>query len=251
MAQVIPIPGAVNFRDFGGYATPHGRVRYGRLFRCGHLAGLTDEGRGAVLDLGLETICDLRFSQERVDDPTPLPRERPRRVEVPMDPGSAVQLRSAQRDVGLDVEARRRFMQDINRELATDHAEDYRRVFDALLETEHGGFLVHCTAGKDRTGLAAALIKRVLGVSLQDVERDYLLTNEVMDFENFVLPRLKARYPELSASQVEALSGVHSSYLEAAFAAIDEQFGSFEAFLSDGLGLTESARRELIGRYVA
>ena len=251
MLRVIEVEGAVNFRDFGGYRTATGgRVTSGRLFRCGQMADLTGAGRQHIIDLGVETICDLRFPEERDGDPTPFPMQLPRRMEVPMDPGSAVALRGALGNTELTPEDRRRFMREIYRELAVEHVDAYRRVFDALLETANGGFLVHCTAGKDRTGLAAAFIQRVLGVSEADATDDYLLTNETIDFEGFILPRWRANNPQVTLADVKALSGVEPSYLQTAFTAIDEEFGSFAGFVSDGLRLTTDQRRLLNDRYL-
>ena len=251
MPQVIDVDGGVNFRDFGGYRTVSGgRIRTGRLFRCGQMANLTEAGREQLLDLGVATICDLRFPDERDGEPTPFPSHHPRRVEVPMDPGSAVQLRMALDNRALSAFERREFMREINRELAVEHVTDYRLVIDALLETPNDGFLVHCTAGKDRTGLACAYIKRVLGVSREEAVSDYLMTNDVIDFEGFILPRVQQTYPDATLDDVKSLSGVRASYLEAAFSAIDAEFGSFDQFVTDGLRVTTRERRVLIERYV-
>jgi protein-tyrosine phosphatase len=246
----IALPGAVNLRDFGGYQTADERlVQRGRLFRSGSLAHLTGEGQRAFADLGVALICDLRCPDEQSDEPTPFPPHAPRRLEIPIDPGSAVAMRAQLRETTVALQARIDFMVGINRELARDHADDYARMFEGLLELEEGAFLVHCAAGKDRTGFACALILHALGVPEQTVLEDYLLTNQVMDFDGYMVPRLLARYgastPDRDA--VMALAGVRPEYLRAAYAAIEAEFENVEHYVEKAVGL-DAAARELLRR---
>ena len=246
--RYLPLPGTINLRDFGGYATRHGRtVRRRRLFRSGHMAHLCEQGQAGFLELGIETICDLRRSEERAAEPTPVPDDIARRVEIEIDPGSAIAMRSALADADLHLEDRIRYMIDINRELARDHADHYARMFEALLETE-GGFLIHCAAGKDRTGFGCALILHTLGVDEQTILEDYLATNDFVDIEGQVLPRLARIYGERPLPDhdtIMALAGVRSEYLEAALTVIEEEFEGMEAYLERAVGLDEAARQRL------
>ena len=92
-SRVQAVEGSVNFRDFGGYTTEDGTpVKAGLLYRCGTLAYLTDQGRQQLLDLGIELICDLRRPDEKTTEPTPF-ADHPQRLEIPIDPGSAVVMR--------------------------------------------------------------------------------------------------------------------------------------------------------------
>jgi protein-tyrosine phosphatase len=247
----IALTGAVNLRDFGGYATADGRrVRRGRLFRSGSLAHLSDDAQRGFTALGIELICDLRRPEEQHEEPTPFPPHAPRRLEIPIDPGSAIEMRAQLGRAELALQERIEFMVSINRELARDHAEDYARMFEGLLELETGGFLVHCAAGKDRTGFACALILHALGVPEDTVLEDYLLTNEIMDFEGYMMPRLLARYgadaiPDRDA--VMALAGVRPEYLRAAYEAIEGEFENVEHYVERAVGL-DAAARELLRR---
>src|SRR5262249_17225888 len=155
------------------------------------------------------------------------PAHDPRRVCVEIDPDSAIRLRAALEKSVLGVAERIRFMLAINRELARMHTAEYRRVFEALESSGNQGFLVHCAAGKDRTGFGVAAIQLALGVPRETVIEDYLLTNVAMDFESFILPRLKARYGDIDVEAARALSGVRAEYLHAAFDEVDAGFGSF------------------------
>lgn len=252
--RTLPLPGAVNLRDFGGYETADARrVRRGRLFRSGTLAHLSPDARTRFAEIGVALICDLRRPEEREREPTPLPPHAPRRLEIPIDPGSAVALRAELARGGLTLEQRIDFMVGINRDLARAHAEDYARMFEGLLELDGGGFLVHCSAGKDRTGFACALILHALGVSEQTVLEDYLLTNEAMDYEGYVLPRLAARFEtaaEPDREAVMALAGVRPEYLAAAYAAIREEFQGVEHYIERAVGLDSAARQRLQTRYL-
>lgn len=251
MKRILDIPGAVNLRDFGGYETTAGaRVRSGVLYRSGIMSNMTPAGRAAFSGLGVTVICDLRRDDERADAPTPFPDHDPRQIHIPIDPGSAASMRK--RGTGLlDAEERVRLMLEVNREFARDHAADYRRVFQSLSEADGDGFLIHCTAGKDRTGFGVAVILLALGVDRDLVVEDYLLTNEAMDFEGFILPRLRASYGDhVTHEDARAVSGVRADYLHAALDEVERVFGSFDRYLCDGVGVDASRRARLRERYL-
>ncbi len=251
MKRILDVPGAVNLRDFGGYETTDGRrVRGGVLFRSGMLASLTPAGQAAVRDLRIGVICDLRREAERELEPTPFPSHDPRQVHVSIDPDSAVKLRDALQGSTLDLAARVRFMTEINRELARAHRAEYRRVFGALESAEDRGFLIHCAAGKDRTGFGVAAIQFALGVPRETVIEDYLLTNEAMDFERFILPRLRANYGDVDIDEAKALSGVREEYIHAALDEVETSYGSFDAYLDGALGIDARRRAALRERYL-
>jgi len=252
--RTIVLEGAVNLRDFGGYATEDGgAVRRGRLFRSGTLTHLSEAGMRAFAELDVALICDLRRPEEQHEEPTPFPPEAPRRLEIPIDPGSAIAMREQLGNAGLALQQRIDFMVAINRDLARDHAEDYARMFEGLLELESGGFLVHCAAGKDRTGFACALVLHALGVPEHTVLEDYLLTNQAMDFERYLLPRLMARYGQdavVDREAVMALAGVRPEYLKAAYQAIEAEFEGVEHYIERAVGLDAAARARLRARLV-
>lgn len=250
----IPLPGAINLRDFGGYATTDGaRVRRQRLFRSGHMARLDPAAHPDFERLSIHTICDLRRPAEREESPTPFPAGTPRRVEIEIDPGSAVAMRAALADADLHLEDRVRYMVDINRELARHHASDYARMFEALLEIEDGGFLIHCAAGKDRTGFGCALILHTLGVDEETILDDYLATNDFVDIDGQVLPMLQRWYgdrPLPDHETIMALAGVRPEYLRGALAVIEDEFEGMEAYLERTVGLDAAARALLRERLV-
>jgi protein-tyrosine phosphatase len=251
MKRILEIPGAINLRDFGGYTTTDGRrVRSGVLFRSGMLAQLTALGQVAVRDLGIGLICDLRRDAERTQEPTPFPAHDPLQVHVSIDPDHGVKLREGLEYDGLDVAQRIHYMIEINRELARVHTAEYRRVFDALWSAGDRGFLIHCAAGKDRTGFGVAAILFALGVSRDVVIEDYLLTNEAMDFERFILPRLRDNYGDIDVEAAKVLSGVRLEYIAAALDEVDANYGSFDVYLERALGIDARHRAALRARYL-
>ena len=108
MKRILDVPGAVNLRDFGGYATAQGgRVRTGMLYRSGMLATLTPAGQAALRDLGIGLICDLRRDDERALEPSPFPAHDPLHVQISIDPDSGIKLREAIESYdGLDLAGR-------------------------------------------------------------------------------------------------------------------------------------------------
>lgn len=252
--QSISIDGAVNLRDLGGYQTEQGHsVRRGMLLRSGTLAYLSEGGRESFADLGVALICDLRRAVERDEEPTPDLPGTPQRLEIPIDPGSAIVMRERLGAENLSLEDRVRFMSEITAELIRDHADDYASMFEGLLNMEDGAFLVHCSAGKDRTGIACALILHALGVPEETVIADYLLTNQTIDYEGFVLPRLVQRYESAQLPDRElvmALAGVREEYVRAAYQAIHDSFADVEHYIEAAVGLDALAREELRQRYL-
>lgn len=240
------LPSVANFRDFGGHITTSGaRVRRGRLFRSGLLCDLdaTDQARLVALDLRL--VCDLRSDEECTVTPTPPLDASPRHIHLPIEPGKRLA------DLPIEVqqvtpEKRSERLEIIYVEFAEDHAHVYAEYFDELLNLDTGASLVHCTAGKDRTGFAAAVLLRSLGVSQAEVMRDYLRSNDMLDFGRFIAPRLQHFYQfEFTPEYARQVSQARAGYLDAAFAALDSQWGSFEAYLERGLGIDVKRRKRL------
>jgi len=252
--QSISVDGAVNLRDLGGYRTQSGRqVKRGKLLRSGTLAYLSQEGRQQFEELDVALICDLRRDVERNEEPTPFPVGAPERLEISIDPGSAIAMRERLGRVELGLGERVNFMASVTAELVRDHADDYAAMFAGLLDMRGGAFLVHCSAGKDRTGIACALILHALGVPEETVIADYLLTNQTIDYEGFVLPRLAARFESdvlPPKESIMALAGVREEYLRAAYDAVKTQFDDVEHYIEAAVGLDDDARRELQGRYL-
>ena len=239
ITYVVPLEGGSNFRDFGGYRTSDGgTARRGLVFRSAHLGGLTDTDRSALGKLGVKTIVDLRGVNEAAETPHLIEGLACKVVGANIEPQLGEHLRA-----GLENGTLTPF---VVMELLTDHYRDYprrgasgfRTLFTTLSDGTHRPLVFHCTAGKDRTGFASALLLTLLGTHWDDVMEDYLRTNELWTGH-------VGRYPELDIDTRAALVEARRPYLEAAFAAVREDHGSIEAFAEKALGLDAKARERL------
>ncbi|MEM1403724.1 MAG: tyrosine-protein phosphatase [Pseudomonadota bacterium] len=249
-ARILSLSGSPNFRDAGGYSCAGGTLRWGQLFRSGHLAKLSAEEQRQVESLGLELIVDLRRPDERDSEPTPLP-ETIARIHANITPGSqGSAIYSDSTQLG-GPEAMFRFMCDINREFVESQTATFADIFEQLLDSGARRVLVHCSAGKDRTGFMVAMIQLLLGVDVDDVRDDYMLSRRYYLPQDH-LPRVREKYAvgHLSDEDLLPMMQTEVDYLNSALDAIESGFGTVDQYLMEGLKLGESERREFRRRFV-
>jgi protein-tyrosine phosphatase len=244
--RLLPLAGAHNFRDLGGYRTEDGRaVRWGLLYRSDDLEALTNTDLRFLKKIGIRLVCDFRSDYERAREPDRLPLEDPPEVELlpieneNFDPRAVEAMIRARSVDDVDFDA---LLIESNRSFATANTHQYARMFERIGERENLPALVHCTAGKDRTGFASAIILLALGVPRETVFEDYLLTN-VYTANEIEKTLMMIRVYLLSAEgaeRIRPLLGVRRDYLQAALDAIDEHYGSVEVYLRDGLGVSDA-----------
>jgi protein-tyrosine phosphatase len=241
-ARVLPFEGASNFRDLGGYPGRGGRpVRWRRLFRSAHLGKLTAADRALLQRLGVVRAFDFRGVDERAGEPYQWPGLQQHSLSI--EP-SVVQRMQDMLAAGerLDAAAAARLMRELYRSLVNDQAHRFAAMFEQLLQDDAPAVL-HCTAGKDRTGYAAALVLLALGVPRDLVMQDFLLSNALY------------RRPELPATQtprdaLEVLWRVEEGFLQAALEAMETDHGGIDRYLERRLGLGPAALRALAQRYL-
>ncbi|WP_369206700.1 tyrosine-protein phosphatase [Streptomyces sp. PU-14G] len=223
-----------NFRDAGGYRTTDGRwVAMGKLYRSASLDRLSAADRRTLRRLGIDPVLDLRTAGEARKQPDALGKgQRARRLDVlgggesiaNTQPTSAQHARTLLRDSYGDFVAKK------------TGREAYRDLFGAAADPDGKAVLYHCTAGKDRTGWASAALLTALGVPRSTVVRDYLASNRYLTSYN---RQARAHLPDAVEDAYEPLLGVREPYLDASFARVDRDYGTFDHYLSSGLHLAD------------
>ncbi len=242
----IALQGASNFRDLGGYAGLDGRpVRWRRIFRSDHLGEITPADQQRLAALGLTRTFDFRGENERAAAPCQL--DGVTRHALTIEPSVVQRLQTLEAaGQALTAELVTGLMEDLYRGLVRQHAQRFASLFRHLLLDDplHQGPLVfHCTAGKDRTGVAAALILLALGVPRDVVEADYLLTNQL-----YQRPALHASV--LPEEVLAVLWKVQPRFLAAALQVIDGEAGGLDRYLAERLGVGPAERAALHSRYL-
>lgn len=239
--RVLALEGGRNFRDLGGYPTRDGRrVRWGRLFRSGSMARLTEADWEHLVGRGVRTVCDLRTSGERIAEPFAW-RDSEGLTYFARDYETSFgELRKVMASPFASGEAARAGMIAGFRELPFEQAPAYRALFGHLKANEVP-LVVNCSAGKDRAGTAAALILSALGVAREIVVEDFALTNRTVDLYGAMMRPgrthgIAGQPPEVA----RAILNADPAYIGAALDSILERHGSVEAFLSDILDVNAS-----------
>ena len=247
----VGVSAARNFRDPGGYATAEGlHIKKGILYRSDRVGNLSPEDVEIIVDLGVRTVYDLRSEKERERDPQKL-SELDALVLVslpiyyePMDP-EVIRRRI------LDADVKKgdfhQMMVESYRAYALDYCARLSPLIRGLAESGDLPALIHCTHGKDRTGVAIAITLRALGVPQETILEDYMLSNEFWktEAERFSCLASWASLFRTPRDEIRALLEVRPEYLDAAFAAIDEKYGSFDNYLHRCLYIDDATLERL------
>ena len=246
--RTIAVPGTSNFRDFGGSATDSGAaVVSGRLFRSAHLGGVGADGAGRLAALGIATIIDLRGTAERAAAPAAFAAAHGIDVvSAPIEPASSPLIRALLTEVRAGAAEIRDIMIDSYRGFAGPEAPRFGRALAALAENCEAPLVIHCTAGKDRTGFLVAIVQALLGVPRETILAGYEATNRAWDRA----PSAAIPLP-LDPAAREALLTADRDYLEAAFATIAARHGSVADFARAALGDDAHALDRLTERLIA
>jgi protein-tyrosine phosphatase len=241
MQRAALMVGAPNFRDLGGYSSRDGkRVAWRKVFRSGSLAQLNDADLEKMKELGIKTIVDFRGTDEAALEPSRCP-EGVTIIHLPVGVGhiDTASIMQHLMSGAIDSAQSIAFMKETNRLFVTDFATQYREFFRILLQPERYPLVFHCTAGKDRTGFAAAMLLSALDVEWDTIMEDYLLTNQYVK-----PPAHLTGVPDEALPALRQVWGVQPEFLGAAKAEIIQQYGSIERYLFQVLkiGNEEKAR---------
>jgi protein-tyrosine phosphatase len=253
----VPLAGGTNFRDLGGYACDDGRrVQWGRVFRSGHLLHLTEAGKTVFAGLGIQTVCDFRLSEERQHENAVLPNA-PMIETLGIAPGRndrfyLHRLFASTENPLLIVDA----VHEMVRAFVLECAGHYTRMFEVLLASPPHGILLNCSAGKERTGVGAALLLLALGVPRATVRYDFMLSGRYFPVTaeiDRVIQKYSVKLPDRdqAAALIMPLLETRESYADCIFDAIDAEYGSDTHYLHRAIGLNESQLARLRDIYTA
>jgi protein-tyrosine phosphatase len=246
------LEGVRNFRDIGGLETADGRrVRHGRYFRSGHLAKPTETDRKTLTGLGIRLVVDLRSPADIELDGEDFLPDGARWMNLPMtDParhsdfwadiksGDVALLRERLGDGKAEAMIARDYRDQIVR-----RADNHATLLNALIHTEGMPAVVHCSAGKDRAGIAAALVQRIAGVPDDAIIANYLESND--PGKRYTPNAEKAPVREELMELFQPFLAVREEYLVGALETMDTHWGGFDAYLTEGLGFGTEQRERL------
>lgn len=240
--RVIPFEGGHNFRDLGGYSTRDGRVvARGLVFRSGTMAELSDQDHAILDALGLKVVCDFRSSSERGRRPSRFPASAQFEIWSRDHDMSVGDITVALRSPGATAETARQHIMEAYRDLAYEQAPSYRELFHRIASGPLP-LVFHCAAGKDRTGIAAALLLDLLGVERDIIAQDYALTDAFFarGCELVAMDPFGDKLKGIDQSIWEPMMRADPVYLATMFDTLEERHGSAQGFLREELGLGDA-----------
>ncbi|WP_376698752.1 tyrosine-protein phosphatase [Listeria booriae] len=243
--RTIPLEGCFNFRDLGGYVNTAGKtVKWGKLYRSSLLTNITEKDKDTLEKLGLSWICDLRSTSEIAAKPTPALAHIKNR-HIPIGTAKNESTESQKIDIPDDHRVYEPLMGESYR-VFVQSKDGFREIFNDIIEKEEVPFLFHCTAGKDRTGVLGALLLKLLDVPENTILADYELTNQYADN---ILGEMQGLVNAFSNSEKKIdlenfrpMAEARPAYLEIAFDEMQKEYGSVDAYLEKGIGITPSEK---------
>jgi protein-tyrosine phosphatase len=222
--RLLPTEGLCNLRELGGYPVaaetgPAKQIKWGLLYRAGELSAMTANDKKLLEERNIRTIVDFRSDSERKAMPDAEIATVKKRMELPIDAGNLM-------DMVFTFDGAEKEMQKLYAAMPAEAIPVYRVLFELLSDPSNTPLLYHCTAGKDRTGLASALILYALGAAEETIYKDYLESTRLL--RERLAPQLE-RQPYLVPYMT-----VQESYLETAYAEI-QKYGGFEKYLQNEL----------------
>lgn len=241
--RFVSLTGGYNFRDLGNYKTSNNRrVRQGRVFRSGSIANLTPDDIDQLARLGIKTICDLRSGPERIASPNRWIEQGDFNYWSGKESQATGDPIPILKRCLITADETRQVACGIYRQMPYEQADSYREIFKRLT-TGNTPLVFHCAAGKDRTGVASALILAALGVARETIVADYILTDQVIDriCATFLADSRHAAAIETPREVWFPVLEADPLYLETMFQEIKGRHGSVEGYLAEVIGLDRLA----------
>jgi len=244
----VRLQGAVNFRDVGGYATNDGhRVKWHKIYRSADISKLTDSDLNKVAQIKIVDVVDLRGVNESKGAPDKL---NPGMDYILCPAGSDADLSNWMKQIST-LKSGGDSMMIIYYSNTQFLSDRYKPLFSKLTALpDESALLLHCTAGKDRTGIGTALVLYALGVPYPTIMEDYLATNYYRAEDNEKKIKQMFMFMHIDDHVARDLLSAKKEYLDATFAAIMKQYGSVDKYLKAGLGLDDHAIQILKSKYL-
>lgn len=268
--QFLPVKGIANARELGGYPVQGGTVRSGLLLRTAHLADATDADIRYLSGLPVVKVIDFRMEEEKkgtADRPVPGAEH----IALPVDASANAAAEASEKDRkrftdGKKFDYKKIIMlaafNDMAKKIAREMyptlffdpgcQKQYAEFFRIILSTENGAVLFHCTQGKDRAGIASALLLAALGADRETIIADFDVTNKVYEADVRKYTRRVKFWggKEEEIGVVKAILGCNTDNFVKTLDRIDAEYGSLDAYLEKAIGVSGADREVLRGRYV-
>jgi protein tyrosine/serine phosphatase len=253
--RVLKLDGVHNFRDYGLYTGADGaKIKSGLLWRSAQHGDASDQDLADMHALGIKTVVDLRGPSEREAKPCRRHPEFDAQVFTYPEETAGLALHTEAADgVITAAEARAAMVRLYEGIPFRENLVPMIRCYFEVLRRAEGPSLVHCVAGKDRTGFAVALAQHALGVSHDDILADYELTNQAGNIEARIAAgaaQIRAHRGDISDETIRTLMGVEAEYLVTAFEHAAGRHGSIDAYLAEVIGVDAAMRDALREAYL-
>jgi protein-tyrosine phosphatase len=243
-SRLVPLEGGINFRDIGGYLNTQGQtVRWRKIMRCGHLANLTDGDLNTLETIGVSRIHDFRREEEQNQNPSCA-------IRADFIDDYQVSIGDISRfweflfDGQLSAESSHELVVNSYRNCIQVVIPAFSRFMRHIVDNADSASVFHCSAGKDRTGMAAALILSALDIPRDTIVADYMLTIEHYNSDkliDIVEGHLRdAKVEHWDRSWLVPYCSVHEDNIVAFLEAIDAEYGDVKSYLISGLGLSQA-----------
>ena len=247
--RMIRLQGALNFRDLGGYPTKDGKqVKWGKIYRSAEINNLTNSDVNTLDNLAINYVMDFRGPAEVAAAPDKIPAHAVR-VSLPYgseNVGDKMKMMKMMSTASTGDSIMLPFYTNIE-----SFAKRYKPVFEVLLKNSNdSAILFHCTAGKDRTGIGAALILYALGVDEKNIMNDFLASNYYRKPDNERMRGMLVNTYHMNPAVVEDVLGVKEKYLQASFETIRSKYGSIDNYLEKEMGLNKKNIKTLRQKYL-
>jgi len=242
-SRSIAMDSIQNFRDLGGYYNTRNNrsTRWGKIFRSGDLATVSNRDTSRLDNLKIKTIVDLRNEKEANDNPFKYGKARLIKLPVPFDDENTVKEKIFKGEMRKgDVQL---YMQGVYLSFVDKYSEQFAKALKLFLNKENYPILISCDLGKDRVGFLTALLLAAADVPEETIKKDYMLSNECINISH-----LSYLAHELNADSQEAatvLLTVNESILDLAFSQIKKEYGSIDKYLSKKMHLTNKEQQEI------